>query len=84
MGVMPLQGGGHWFESSSAHGRETLAVAGYPSGGKGFCCLLPTIGIVVGSGCLCRFVGVRRTLDGHLTDTCSSVTSEPVELPIGG
>jgi hypothetical protein len=32
-------------------------------------------------GWLCRLVGVRRTLDGHLTDT--SVTLEAVQLPVG-
>jgi hypothetical protein len=35
-GVSPLQGGGHWFESSNAHPRETLGNAGTPSSPKGF------------------------------------------------
>jgi hypothetical protein len=32
----PLQGGGHWFESSNAHRNIALAIAGFFSGGKGF------------------------------------------------
>jgi hypothetical protein len=27
--VMPLQGGGHWFESSSAHDAELRSVSGF-------------------------------------------------------
>jgi hypothetical protein len=32
----PLQGGGHWFESSNAHPNRALGINGFASDTKGF------------------------------------------------